>query len=675
DKLLGMPSEVNAFYSEGRTLFLQKMDAVLDNIVQLISAALTEAKAAVAEGRQQINDYVAGLPQELQEIGAEAAQEVQGRFDELEQQIDDKQGELIESLARQYTEQVQALDARIEELKAANEGLVQQAFNKIAGVIRTINELKDMLLNVLARAAGVIKAILADPIGFLANLINGIKAGLNQFISNIGDHLQKGFIGWLTGSLAEAGIELPETFDMAGIFSLVMQVLGISFEKIIGRVSEVLGIDIMSIWDKIQQIIEIYQTEGLPGLARYGLEQVIGEENVAALIQVVNIIKMAMEGNLAALWDLVQTHLAGLKELIFDQIQDFLITKVIKAGIMWIISMLNPAGAFIRACKAIYDIVMFFIERGSQIMSLVEAIIGAVSSIVSGSIGAMAQAVENALARAIPVAISFLASLLGLGGISDKVREVIEKVRGMVDRALDAVLNSRPVQAVAGFIRTIIAKMGQLVERGKEAVANAFGGGSSADDDEPAAAGPGAAAPGSAPAGTAGDAADSEQSLDVKEKARQKVAERAKQPFQKREELDQVINEIRQELAPEGLKALQLDPKEGQPGKFDVIATASPPTDVGDATVDTSGKYPTGEDPTTRTITQLWKDCSADTTLAGESPADKVERVRLAEATLTVKLGNSAAIQAILAHERGQKPRPFVSVSTEDAHPAAHTTE
>ena len=80
DKLLGMPSEVNAFYSEGRALFIQKMDAVLDNIVQLISAALTEAKAAVAEGRQQINDYVASLPQDLQEIGARSGSGGPGSF-------------------------------------------------------------------------------------------------------------------------------------------------------------------------------------------------------------------------------------------------------------------------------------------------------------------------------------------------------------------------------------------------------------------------------------------------------------------------------------------------------------------------------------------------------------------------------------------------------------------
>ncbi|WP_162917693.1 hypothetical protein [Dongia deserti] len=37
----------------------------------------------------------------------------------------------------------------------------------------------------------------------------------------------------------------------------------------------------------------------------------------------------------------------------------------------WLIGLLNPASAFVKACKAIYDIIMFFVNRGSQIMALV----------------------------------------------------------------------------------------------------------------------------------------------------------------------------------------------------------------------------------------------------------------------------------------------------------------
>ena len=52
----------------------------------------------------------------------------------------------------------------------------------------------------------------------------------------------------------------------------------------------------------------------------------------------------------------------------------------------------------------------------------------------------MANKVENALAKAIPVAIGFLASLLGLGDITEKIREIIEKIQKPVNAAIDWVI-------------------------------------------------------------------------------------------------------------------------------------------------------------------------------------------------------------------------------------------
>ena len=48
------------------------------------------------------------------------------------------QYELINTLAQKYQENLKAVDARIEELKAANQGLVQKALNAVIGVIQTI---------------------------------------------------------------------------------------------------------------------------------------------------------------------------------------------------------------------------------------------------------------------------------------------------------------------------------------------------------------------------------------------------------------------------------------------------------------------------------------------------------------------------------------------------------
>jgi hypothetical protein len=49
----------------------------------------------------------------------------------------------------------------------------------------------------------------------------------------------------------------------------------------------------------------------------------------------------------------------------------------------------------------IYDIVMFFINQGSQVVELVNAVIEAITAIASGAVGGAAKLVENALARSL----------------------------------------------------------------------------------------------------------------------------------------------------------------------------------------------------------------------------------------------------------------------------------
>ena len=119
----------------------------------------------------------------------------------------------------------------------------------------------------------------------------------------------------------------------------------------------------------------------------------------------------------------------------------FIKEKVIIAGITWIIGLLNPASAFVKACKAIYDVVMFFINRGSQILALVNAVVDSISAIANGAIDVASTWVENALAKAVPVAIGFLAGLLGLGDPSTPVKNTINKARSPINAAMDWVIH------------------------------------------------------------------------------------------------------------------------------------------------------------------------------------------------------------------------------------------
>ena len=81
-------------------------------------------------------------------------------------------------------------------------------------------------------------------------------------------------------------------------------------------------------------------------------------------------------------------------------------------AITMLVSLLNPAGAFIQAIIAIYNGVMAFVERMKQIAQVVAAFIDSIAAIGSGAIGAAADRVERTTGGILTLVISFLARLL-----------------------------------------------------------------------------------------------------------------------------------------------------------------------------------------------------------------------------------------------------------------------
>ena len=405
DKLFDLPEEVNRFYEQGRAKYLQRMDGVISNVADVVGTELTAARARIAKGRADVQQYVAKLPSDLQEVGKEAEGKLESEFEQLSSDVDSKQDALVDAIAQKYVEARNALDERIKELQEANKGLVTKAVDAITGVIETIKKLVNMLLGVLARAAGVIGDIIKDPIGFLGNLIAGVKGGLDKFVGNIAGHLEQGLMGWLFGALGKAGLEMPKALDLPGIIDLVTQVLGLTYDNV-----------------------------------RLRLAKIVGEPLVAKMEQTVDVIKTFATKGVAGAWEYLKDSVGDLKEMVVGEIKEFVTERVIKAGITWIAALLTPAGAFIKACKAIFDIVMFIVERGAEIMAFVNSVLDSISAVVKGNIGEMAGKIEDALAQALPLAISFLASLLGLGGIGDKVRGIVEKVKGPINKAIDKVV-------------------------------------------------------------------------------------------------------------------------------------------------------------------------------------------------------------------------------------------
>ncbi len=191
--------------------------------------------------------------------------------------------------------------------------------------------------------------------------------------SNILTHLKKGFFEWLLGVLPP-GLVMPEKWDLAGIFHFVMQFFDLTWQAIKAKVAKLVGQPVADVLETAFDIFQTIKKDGIIGL-----------------------------------WNYVKEKVGDLKTMVIDALMGMLQNQVVQAGITWLLGLLTPAGAFIKACQAIYGIVMWFVNNAKRIMDLINSIIDSTALIVAGKLDSAADMVENAMAKIIPIAIGFLA--------------------------------------------------------------------------------------------------------------------------------------------------------------------------------------------------------------------------------------------------------------------------
>nr|WP_136251102.1 hypothetical protein [Ningiella ruwaisensis] len=284
------------------------------------------------------------------------------------------------------------------------------------------------IFDFFTRAGENIMRILRDPMTFFQNLIEAVRGGIAGFADNIRTHLINGLLGWLTGALSDIPINFPERLDFKGIISLIAQILGLTFENVKARIIRRFP-PAERVFDAIERGMEVIQ--------------LIRREGIAGI------------------WEMIKAQLANLKEMVLEGIRNFVVTRIVTAGITWLLSLLNPAAAIVRMVKMLYDLVMFFVERFSQIRDFVSSVYNSMVNIAIGAITPAKTAIEQAMARSLPVIISFLASLIGLGGISGAIRRLIQRMTRPINRVIDRIVNR-----VIRFARRLIRRVRRTVRRG-----------------------------------------------------------------------------------------------------------------------------------------------------------------------------------------------------------------
>lgn len=300
--------------------------------------------------------------------------------------------------------------------------------------LKQVLKLLEIILEVVApsvipylkKAGAAFNTIIKAPGQFIGYLVKAGKAGFNMFKSNILQHLQRGILDWLLGSLAGANLYIPKSFALPELLKFGLSVVGATWENV-----------------------------------RAKLVEATNETTVKVLETTFDIVKTLVTEGPAAAWQQLLETLSNLKSMVMDAIIDYVKGKVIEIAIEKVLSFLNPAGAFIQALLAIYRTISFVVSKLQQIGAVVAALIDGIAAIASGNIGPASAKVESVLARGLSLAINFLANFAGLGNVSKKVIEIINKIRKPVDNALDKLV---------AWIVNQARKIGKLVVSGGKAV-------------------------------------------------------------------------------------------------------------------------------------------------------------------------------------------------------------
>lgn len=413
DWLLGMEDlpGVKAIFDRNRSIFVDMINALVAQITAENKRVIQECKDELATAKRSIKEYVDRLGPDLKQIGKQAASEMSAKLNALDEFVAKKEQELRDKLKDKQQAAIKAIDEKIEKMKEAMSGalaklgklLLYAAKKFFTWALEKFGFSLSDIEGIINKGAAVLKAIFTKPIPFVKNLIHAAATGFKNFGKNILTHLKNAVFEWLNGSLE--GIQLPLSWDLKGILSVALQVLGLTWANIRAKMVKLMGEPVVK-----------------------------GLETTFTLVQT-----LIKDGPMAA-WEQLKEIAGDVKDAFVEAIKDFIKIKIVQKAIETIVSMFVPGAGIVRAIVGIYDTIMFFIQKAKQIMQMVGSFLGSMAEIAAGNIGAAADALENGLARALKLVIDFLARFLRISGITKKIQEAIQKIRGKVDAVLDKVV-------------------------------------------------------------------------------------------------------------------------------------------------------------------------------------------------------------------------------------------
>jgi hypothetical protein len=419
DDKFGLPDWVTDEYDAAEKTFGDGVCDLAREISIQVNTVIMACETIIKQAHKDIADIFEKLPDGLR-AWAEGEQAKLGeQLNGLNQKAQQTRTDFNREIVGKASQAVQDVREQIHTLREAAKGLIGRIKDAIKrfiddpikfiidGLLELVGIAPAAFWSLINKIRQVISDIADDPEKFANNLFKGLAMGFSQFFDHFARHLKEGFVDWLLGGIAAAGINLPKDFSLKSIMTFFLELMGIT-------------------WPNIRKI-----------LAKH-----VGEKNIALIEKVVSLMSTLIELGPSGVFELIKEKLnpAEILKQIVKMAIDYLVEALIKQAVARIVALFNPVGAIMQAIEAIYRVLKWVFHNAARIFKLVETVVNGIADIMAGNLGGFADAVEKGLAMLVAPVIDFIADYLGLSDLPEKVKEKIEGfqqiVLGYVEQAI-----------------------------------------------------------------------------------------------------------------------------------------------------------------------------------------------------------------------------------------------
>ena len=307
-------------------------------------------------------------------------------------------------------------------------------------VLRVFNIPPELLSTIATKAMAAWDVVSKKPIEFIKNTVRAIGHGFKLMWANLWENLKFGLQGWLFGELQDKKINPPASWtNPKDLFFFALEVMGLTVEHM---------------WELLAKRFDEKKVQAF----RKRLGQVLKVLDwINKSIDTTKSPKENAEGIWQQAKDFGMSILTGIAEWVAAKVAEELAILAAAAAAS------GGLSEVVDIVRRIYKALVTAKRYMRRILDMVNQGLDNVLDIAGGNVEKVGAVFEKIMKMGMPVIIGFLAEQVGLGGVGEALRGIVDALRARVDDAILWFIDKikAAIEAIIGAVKAGAKKLAE----------------------------------------------------------------------------------------------------------------------------------------------------------------------------------------------------------------------